>query len=293
MVALSAFVLLITIGATSAQIESYKGCYTASIGLTASGTSQDMVNADCVEHCRTQGMAYSATGEGKHCVCLTAADMQNLSPVSDSQCDVSCTGKLTEKCGGTDETVSVWSTGQGKRELAAKTTSENLRTTSTQSYKGCYTTSDGALTASDHESSLHMTNQDCAKHCVAQGKAYSATGEGKHCVCLTAADMQNLSPVSDSQCDVSCTGKLTEKCGGTDETVTVWSTGQGKRELAAKTTSENLRTTSTQSYKGCYTTSDGALTASGHESSLHMTNQDCAKHCVAQGKAYSGKRSFI
>ncbi|XP_078579078.1 uncharacterized protein LOC144863604 isoform X2 [Branchiostoma floridae x Branchiostoma japonicum] len=225
MVTISAFVLLLAIGSGSAQ--SYQGCYTytgSEDTLTADQASPDMTNADCVQHCAAQGKTYSATGEGKFCSCLAAADLQILSQVPNSRCDVNCTGDLKSKCGGNEQTVTVWSTGQAKRTL----------TTSAQSYQGCYTYTGSEDTLTADQASPDMTNADCVQHCAAQGKAYSATGEGKFCSCLTAAGLQNLSLVSDSQCDVSCLGDLSVKCGGNEEIVTVWSTGQVKRSLTLK-----------------------------------------------------------
>ncbi|XP_078576919.1 uncharacterized protein LOC144862380 [Branchiostoma floridae x Branchiostoma japonicum] len=232
MVAISALVLLLAIGSGSAQ--SHQGCYTytgSEDTLTADQASPDMTNTDCVQQCAAQGKAYSATGEGKFCSCLTAADLQILSQVPNSRCDVSCTGDLKSKCGGNEQIVTVWSTGQAKRTL----------TTSAQSYQGCYTYTGSEDTLTAGQSSPDMTNTDCVQHCAAQGKAYSATGEGKFCSCLTAADLQTLSLVSDSQCDVSCTGDLKSKCGGNEQTVTVWSTGQVKRMLTLKSMMAALR----------------------------------------------------
>ncbi|CAH1252191.1 Hypp9231 [Branchiostoma lanceolatum] len=113
-------VLLLLIGVTCAQ--SPKGCYTGDeTTVSAEASSDDMTNEDCAADCGAKGHAYSATGEGQYCTCMSEAEMQTLTLAPSVKCDSPCTGDLAQKCGGVDDNVTVWSTGQGtKRSLVEK-----------------------------------------------------------------------------------------------------------------------------------------------------------------------------
>ncbi|XP_066270672.1 uncharacterized protein [Branchiostoma lanceolatum] len=113
-------VLLLLIGVTCAQ--SLKGCYTGDeTTVSAEASSSDMTNEDCAADCGAKGHAYSATGEGQYCTCMSEAEMQTLTLAPSVKCDSPCTGDLAQKCGGADDNVTVWSTGQGtKRSLVEK-----------------------------------------------------------------------------------------------------------------------------------------------------------------------------
>ncbi|XP_066270455.1 uncharacterized protein [Branchiostoma lanceolatum] len=113
---LALVVLLGLVGAISAQ--SYKGCYKRKWGtFRTHETSEDMTNQKCVAVCKEEGLPYAGTYETK-CGCEGEEKFGRLSPADDeSECSSSCGGDVTQKCGERNGRLTVWTTGEEKREM--------------------------------------------------------------------------------------------------------------------------------------------------------------------------------
>ncbi|XP_066270446.1 uncharacterized protein [Branchiostoma lanceolatum] len=100
------------------ETQSYKGCYKRKWGtFRTQATSDDMTNQKCVDICAKEGLPYAATYETK-CGCESAEKFARLSPADESECFSACGGDATQKCGQANGRLSVWTTGNGKREMA-------------------------------------------------------------------------------------------------------------------------------------------------------------------------------
>ncbi|CAH1251690.1 Hypp9123 [Branchiostoma lanceolatum] len=76
-----------------------------------------------------------------------------------------------------------------------------------------------------------MTNQKCVEICAKEGLPYAGTYETK-CGCEGEEKFERLSPADDeSECSSSCGGDVTQMCGERNGRLTVWTTGEEKREM--------------------------------------------------------------
>ncbi|XP_066270448.1 uncharacterized protein [Branchiostoma lanceolatum] len=225
---LALVVLLGLVGAISAQ--SYKGCYKRKWGtFRTHETSDDMTNQKCVAVCKKEGLPYAGT-YGPKCGCESAEKFERLDKMDDSDCTTSCGGDVTQKCGEGNGRLTVWTTVEGKREMTAEEdVEEERRGLETQSYKGCYKRKWGTFRT--QATSDDMTNQKCVDICAKEGLPYAATYETK-CGCESAEKFARLSPADESECFSACGGDATQKCGQANGRLSVWTTGNGKREMA-------------------------------------------------------------
>ncbi|CAH1251696.1 Hypp9127 [Branchiostoma lanceolatum] len=225
---LALVVLLGLVGAISAQ--SYKGCYKRKWGtFRTRETSDDMTNKKCVEICAKEGLPYAGTYETK-CGCESAEKFERLDKMDDSDCTTSCRGDDTQKCGQGNGRLTVWTTVEGKREMTAEEdVEEETRGLEALSYKGCYKRKWGTFRAK--ETSDDMTNQKCVEICAKEGLPYAGTYV-KKCGCESAEKFRRLRKTFESECFTSCGGDVTQKCGQSNGRLSVYATGNEKREMA-------------------------------------------------------------
>ncbi|XDG07297.1 hypothetical protein ABKA04_006912 [Annulohypoxylon sp. FPYF3050] len=199
----------------------YLGCYTdsGSDGRTLSKdsyTSSSMTIDSCATYCQRKNYALFGLEYSGECYCGNAA--KSSSTISaDTDCNMACKGDSNKICGGSSR-ISVWN-----NTLYVAT--HNLVTISSAgySYLGCYTegtsgralgkgTSSSSTSASTSGSS--MTIENCASYCSGKGYAYMGVEYGQECYCNNDGPVNGATTASESDCDMTCKGDITEWCGG-------------------------------------------------------------------------------
>lgn len=79
----------------------YKGCFSSAGSLKLNGTATWQSKKNCYEVCSPLGFSVEATADANACWCGNALP-PNADLVSDSQCNLNCTGYPAELCRFTD-----------------------------------------------------------------------------------------------------------------------------------------------------------------------------------------------
>eukprot|EP00919_Chromeraceae_sp_WS-2016_P054073 GHVR01128355.1.p1 GENE.GHVR01128355.1~~GHVR01128355.1.p1 ORF type:complete len:838 (+),score=240.58 GHVR01128355.1:1458-3971(+) len=191
----------------------------------------DLTLEACASLCRSKGKRYSGTFKGQDCIC--GDSMPSLKSVSNSQCDVNCSGDLFKKCGGSHD-ITVWDTN-------CLTCGKSL---------GCYHFEEAEAERDTYTQAgrgSHMTNAVCMDMCGKNNMMYAATLGGDSCYCSDKLPHKHKSNV---WCDVACSGnssadkfmdmfgKQVETCGSNDD-VNIYSVCKTFNDATSTTTKES------------------------------------------------------
>jgi hypothetical protein len=224
---------------------SYAGCYVdgaqGRIFSTQEPDSSSNTIESCIATCSSLGYTIAGLEYSSQCFCDNFIRNAGALAASDSACAMTCSGNSGEICGGPD-LLSVYSIGTP--EFAIVPTVKKTDLPSTWAYSGCYTDSIGVRDTGDTgmevDSSTLMTAEYCLELCQTAGFNAGGTEYSSQCcklapfhlklvisfvenslsdnliVCGTQATFATVAPalLSDSSCNMVCSGNSTQLCGG-------------------------------------------------------------------------------
>jgi len=130
---------------------------------------------------------------------------------------MTCSGNPAEICGGPD-LLSVYSSSPP--QAASVATIKKTGLPETWAYQGCYSDNIGnrdfGPDGVEIDSETLNTAEYCLGQCYSLGFNGAGTEYGSQCFCgnTTAFAAVNPTLLGDAQCNMVCTGDITETCGG-------------------------------------------------------------------------------
>lgn len=299
--------------------------FTQAVAGQVPGGSDAMTNAACQTTCQRLGFVFAGTEYYGECHCANSFNGDN-GIQNTADCNTPCKGNPAEMCGGPFR-VTAWGLGnaRGPAPIPETTTTATTPAAPTGSptkmgwkYLGCYTDLFEGVRTFNHDLSglvaggnANMTNEGCHAACLSRGYKYCGSEWSIECHGSNTIGGGNKLAASDDDCNMDCSGKAGEKCGGSAR-LSAWEYG----ELAAgddATTSPPSPTTTSASATvaptvaptpttpslqwkalGCY--SDGqdgrAFTNPQTEEVVggfaNMTNAGCTSTCQKLGFTFAG-----
>jgi len=199
---------------------SYQGCWTdevpnnAALPYLAYDNSNNTAEL-CMSTCSELGYSIAAVGYTGHCYCgnvLSAFSEQTV----EQGCTIVCPGDATEVCGN-NWRLNVFST---KSTIAQNAPPTVPATVINYAYYGCMTepVNGRALTNSTYGDGTNMTIESCATFC--QGHTYFGLEYANQCYCGDSIDTTTVNKTLDSDCNMLCSGNISEFCGGPNRLTT-------------------------------------------------------------------------
>jgi hypothetical protein len=251
-----------------------------------------MTTERCTSACAAAGMPFAAIElrGGFRCTCAPAGALNmGASLFNVSQCSQPCPGNAKQICGDT-------------YRMATYYTSDTTLTEAADAYdKGCYSSpgpTTGLLGASDYNfNSNTMTNDVCAKACLARNSTWFGTYYGNTCYCGKTYDLGTGSFIPRDQCTRKCFGNSSEVCGDLYK-LSVFNLTNAQIELDTYNHPAGFAGKSTGVFclytdsAGCYAEGNGVMALAGNAWSLNtMTVSQCLNGCSELGYKFAGLKS--
>ncbi|KAI9813053.1 MAG: hypothetical protein M1827_004273 [Pycnora praestabilis] len=173
----------------------------------------------CASICSNYNYDYMGVSDGAECLCGNTFDLGESVTSPNFYCTTNaCDGDPSEGCGGSEFVVIYTFEGDTTSTSSSIPTSTYTGPTTTVSatvgeylYLGCYS-QDTSLNLLNGFQSDQLTIEECAIFCESYG--YMGFSEGDACGCGNA--LYNNPPITETDCDLTCSGNNLENCGGTD-----------------------------------------------------------------------------
>jgi hypothetical protein len=258
-----------------------EGCYSDSVAdrtlantVATAGGGPVMTVALCVDACQAAGYVLAGVEYASQCYCDNT--YTNGGPFSGlSNCNMACSGNLTEHCGGPGA-LNLYSY-QGATPVSSvivtstPTPVTSIPLPSAWATLGCYTDNVGARTLSHNLNIPSLTADKCVSGCASAGYTIAGVEYGNECYCGTAVQNgQGQAPDGSTGCNMGCSGNEGEMCGGANR-LNVYAAGPAWVSLGCYSDQVYKRTLTTV---GSY---DGGLTI-----------EKCQASCKAAGFVYAG-----
>ncbi|CZR63536.1 uncharacterized protein PAC_13433 [Phialocephala subalpina] len=200
---------------------SYSGCWIdgANGRILANQQPDSSTNTieSCINTCSSLNFSIAGLEYSSQCFCDNYIENGGSLSSADTNCAMTCSGNGAEVCGGPN-LLSLYSssTPQAAPVPSIKKTGFN----ESWVYQGCFTDIDGnrdvGASGVEIESLTSMTAEYCLGQCYALGYDAGGTEYSKQCFCgeSTVFAASGATLLSDSSCNMVCTGNLTELCGG-------------------------------------------------------------------------------
>ncbi|KAB8295124.1 hypothetical protein EYC80_007056 [Monilinia laxa] len=196
----------------------YSGCWIdgaeGRVLLNQQPDNQNLTVESCVVTC--SGLSYNVAGMeySSECFCGNYIENMGALALSPADCDMACSGNGNETCGAGNR-LSVYSFGSVKIAPPASVQKRDLP--GDWNYHGCLEDNIGGSRTFPYQIiSANNTATNCLSQCQTFG--YNAAGleYGSQCFC---GDLENIkttgaSLISESNCQVVCSGNSTAICGG-------------------------------------------------------------------------------
>lgn len=186
------------------------GCYVDPVNPRALDTlntaSPGGINNVTIDNClsmsKTRSVKYAGLENANECWIGNTIKGQTTGL---GECNKPCTGNKSQLCGG----------------LSRLNIYEYALRTPTWVSMGCYTTSSSAQTLTYAAVTAAENNQllvtNCQRVCLSRGFLYAGLTGGNACFCDNVLQSPGVpAPEGESGCYTSCTGTMTQNCGGTD-----------------------------------------------------------------------------
>ncbi|KAF9779950.1 hypothetical protein IL306_000936 [Fusarium sp. DS 682] len=192
----------------------WKGCYTdgGSGGRTlpsASFTGSAVSLNTCYSFCSKLNYPLFGMEYGRECYCGYSPKTQ-ATVAPDGDCRMPCASDSTQKCGASNR-ISIWN-----NTLYAPTVKlESLN--SPPKYLGCYTEGkEGRALGDAKTTNKKMTLEVCSAYCSGKGYPYLGLQNGQDCYCSKKGPSNGSVEARASQCNVTCKGNKSQKCGASN-----------------------------------------------------------------------------
>ncbi|OKL57192.1 hypothetical protein UA08_07338 [Talaromyces atroroseus] len=196
----------------------YRGCYADNIGGVRSMLVQEddnptMTIESCISQCLLLGYTVAGMEYSDQCFCDDYVRNNASLASSDSQCAMTCAGNSSEICGGPN-LLSVYS--NATITVLPPPTVQTTNLPGSWVYKGCL--QDNVNNTRTFPYQLTYANNNSATACLSRCQEYGfqAAGleYGEQCFCGDTFDIgPDVEIVSDSQCNMICTGDTIHYCG--------------------------------------------------------------------------------
>ncbi|KAI0764219.1 hypothetical protein BD413DRAFT_483077 [Trametes elegans] len=168
----------------------------------------------CISSCEGQNFTLAGIEFGVQCFCGDTL-IDGAVPGDEDTCNMACGGNSTEACGGPNR-LSVY-TSTGNVTALPVPTPQNSSLPGQWVYKGCLQEPDGArVFPYQNIYTNNNTIEGCLNQCAAFGYPAGGAEFGDECWCGDITDVENNSPgfVSESLCNIACSGDPIHLCGG-------------------------------------------------------------------------------
>ncbi|KAJ3494780.1 hypothetical protein NLG97_g3855 [Lecanicillium saksenae] len=278
----------------------HQGCY-VDVGRTISDViSSDggMTNAKCTDFCFKRGFVYAATEYFSECYCGNIVARGAIAAKAED-CDTQCSGNSTEACGGRNR-LTLYKTSK----VIPPAVNPGIGDWESM---GCHVEGSTGRALERQIWSIpggNMTAPQCMRACDAGGYALAGVEYGRECFC--GNELKNWArPATFGGCTKTCSGNLTEYCGGSNRLNLYQNKLRYKPPLTTSlptpTTTTDIGTTTTPTacpnqpatiakdwkLDGCYTEGNKVRALSERwYADNEMTLDDCSRFCT--GFAYFG-----
>ncbi|XP_072155725.1 uncharacterized protein [Bemisia tabaci] len=186
----------------------YLGCYQDQKGHRLLGEvrewSAELTPGSCIDLCSKGGYAFAGLYHSSDCFCGHNRP-PSLAKRPDAECSAPCSGDSKQKCGGTQNGLSVYKTGLS-----------GIGALPSEFYLGCFSentakTAQRLLPEMKQEFN-DLTPKVCAEFCFKKGFKLSGL-QGAHCFC-SSKKLDLTKKVDSKECTTNCEGDSSKKCGG-------------------------------------------------------------------------------
>ncbi|XP_045216166.1 uncharacterized protein LOC123566282 isoform X2 [Mercenaria mercenaria] len=184
--------IILVVYASTTYAYRYVGCYEDNSEriLGRNFSSDDCMTVEkCVQTCSYEGANFGGVQYAHQCFC-GARLKRGYKKLADSACSTNCAGDSSQKCGGGWK-ISVYATNN---------------------YLGCFVDNPGRILEGPSTNSSQMTTKTCLKFCKKAGKRFALTQYSRYCFC--GNKVSEYKQKADSECNFTCAGAKSEKCGG-------------------------------------------------------------------------------
>lgn len=195
----------------------YGGCYVDNVNGRVLGNEFDSSNTtveSCIANCAGQNFTIAAIEYSTQCFCGDYL-INGATKSADSDCNMACGGNATEACGGPN-LLSVYSSNGNITLLPVPV----VQTTSLPGqwvYEGCLAepSTGPRIFLYENEWDTNNTVDACLNQCAAFGYPVAGLEYGVQCFCGDVSDITAAGGtyVSDSQCNMACSGDPIHLCG--------------------------------------------------------------------------------
>lgn len=223
----------------------YGGCYVDNANGRVLGDELDgdnMTVESCVAHCTADNFTIAGLEYSTQCFCGNEL-IDGAVKAPDSDCDMACGGNATEACGAGNR-LSVY-TSMGNITIIPVPTPLTSGLPGQWVYQGCLAepAPGSHLFPYENDWTNNNTVEACLNQCAAFGYPAAGLEYGEQCFCGDISDVvdNNGTFVSDSECNMSCSGDPVHLCGANNlmsayywnGTMNVWHTPKniGRYEL--------------------------------------------------------------
>lgn len=223
----------------------YGGCYVDNANGRVLGDeldSDNMTVESCVAHCTADNFTIAGLEYSTQCFCGNEL-IDGAVKAPDSDCDMACGGNATEACGAGNR-LSVY-TSMGSITIIPVPTPLTSGLPGQWVYQGCLAepAPGSHLFPYENDWTNNNTVEACLNQCAAFGYPAAGLEYGEQCFCGDISDVvdNNGTFVSDSECNMSCSGDPVHLCGANNlmsayywnGTMNVWHTPKniGRYEL--------------------------------------------------------------
>ncbi|KAJ7853857.1 WSC domain-containing protein [Mycena leptocephala] len=241
-----------------------------------------MTVESCIAFCSAGGFSLAGVEFGDECYCDRALQSSGMLTGA-KNCDVPCSGNLTEVCGAGNFLDVYWN-GAPLPIIP--------QTVGTWKYYGCFSDSVASRALPNQTIPESVTVESCTSACKAKDFAVAGLEFGLECWCSSSIPTSSL--LSDSDCSTGCKANTTEVCGGPSK-LTVYEDTTGQICLST-THSPNFNLTTSNcthtawTLQGCYTDTSAsrALAGASYVNASAMTVESCIAFCSAGGFSLAG-----
>ncbi|KAG1865028.1 copper radical oxidase-like protein [Suillus subalutaceus] len=195
----------------------YGGCYVDNVNGRVIGNefdSSNMIVESCIANCAGQNFTIAAIEYSTQCYCGDYL-INGATKGTDSECNMACGGNAIEACGGPN-LLSVYSSN-GNITLLPVPVLQTTNLPGQWVYEGCLAEpSTGPRTFQyENEWDTNNTVDACLNQCAAFGYPVAGLEYGVQCFCGDVSDITAVDGtyVSDSQCNMACSGDPIHLCG--------------------------------------------------------------------------------
>lgn len=186
---------------------SYQGCYTDEADRQLGGeklVSNSMTPDVCISFCGSKGYEFAGVEYATECFCGHQIRSKSVKK-EEKECNMACAGDATASCGGPNR-LNIYSNAAPAVVTNPGPVGSNWK------YLSCYEDSVYSRTLKHQLSVPANSVEACTSACKGAGYKYAGVEWSNECFCDNTILVGRTGGFDD--CDMSCNGKPSEYCGG-------------------------------------------------------------------------------